>query len=113
MTCKLDLVMPFIDPEKLPWDYQELVDIVGLELTLKIADRVGKTYLYMESLDNILMPAKREYVLEQRKKTLRGEADLNVRQIARDLDLSQETIYDMLRNKKDEDKSGWKQEELI
>lgn len=110
MTCKLELLLPYIDPVKLPWDYRELVEIVGLEKALEIADRCGKTHMYLESLDNILMPAKREYVEAQRK----GDQAINVRQIARDLDLSQETVYDMLRPKRDEeDKSGWRQEELL
>jgi hypothetical protein len=113
MTLKLDLLLPYIDPETLPWDYRELVEIVGLEKTLEIAARVGKTHMYMESLDNILLPAKREYVLDQRKKTLRGGADLNVRQIARDMDLSQETVYAMFRQKDETKDAGWKQESLI
>lgn len=109
---KIELLLKYIDPLKLPWDYRELNEIVGLEQTLQVAARVGGTHMYMEKLDTILMPAKREYVLDQFKK---AEGQCNVRQIARDIDLSQETVYEILRhrNSKDGDKSGWKQEELI
>lgn len=109
MSCKLELLLPYIDPAQLPWDYQELVKIVGLEKTLEIAARIGKTYVYLEGLDTILMPAKREYV-----ETLKRSPDpMNVRQIARDLDLSHVAVYEMLRPKRSEDKAGWQQDELL
>jgi Mor family transcriptional regulator len=109
---KIEYLLKYIDPEQLPWDYQELLQIVGLEKTMEIADRVGGTHLYMEKLDTILMPAKRAYVLDQFKK---AEGQCNVRQIARDIDLSQETVYEILRhrNSKESDKLRWKQEALI
>lgn len=114
MTCKLDLLLPFIDSDKLPWDYQELIRIVGLEKTLEIADRIGGTHIYMEKLDTILMPAKRDYIMEERRKTLRGGADLNVRMVARDMDISQAIVYEMLKpDRSNEEKDGWKQETLI
>lgn len=102
-----------IDPEKLPFDYQELIEIVGLEKTLEIAERVGGTYIYMEKIENVLLPAKRAYILRQCSAS--SDEQINVRRLARDTDLCMETVYDILRRRhaKDADKSGWKQEVLI
>lgn len=106
-------LLKYIDPTKLPWDYQELIDIVGLEKTLEIAARCGGTHVYLEKLDTILMPAKRAYVLA--RFSGENEEPFHVRQVARDINLSQETVYEMLRkrNRKDGEDDGWKQEELI
>jgi len=106
-------IIDHIDPAKLPFDYQELIEIVGLEKTLEIAERVGGTYMYMEKIENVLMPAKRAYVLQQCSSA--NDDQVNIRKIARDTDLSLETVYDILRKRhsKEVDKSGWKQESLV
>lgn len=106
-------IIDHIDPEKLPFDYQELIEIVGLEKTLEIAERVGGTYLYMDKIETVLMPAKRAYILRQCSSATDDE--INIRRLARDVDLSMETVYDILRkrNSKEVDKSGWKQESLV
>lgn len=110
---KYDKLLTYIDPDKLPWDYRELVEIVGLEKTLEIASRCGGTHVYLEKIDTLLLPFKRAYVLDQFNSHTEGT--FNVRQIARDMNLSQETVYEFLRqrNAKDGDKSGWKQEEIF
>jgi len=109
---KIDVLMKYIDAEKLPWDYREYVELVGLEKTLEIAARVGGTHVYMEKLSTILLPAKRAYIIDAFNKS---KGALNVRQVARDIDLSQETVYEILRHRNDKpgDKSGWQQESLI
>ena len=112
MAIKLELVKPYIDPEKLPYDYQALCEIVGLEKTLAVADEHGGTSMYLEKLQTILMPFIRLYVIDQFKQS---EGPLNVRRVAREMGISQETVYEILRNRhgKGEDKSGWQQEALI
>lgn len=109
---KIEKLVKYIDPEKLPWDYQEYVELVGLEKTLEIAARVGGTHVYMEKLSSIMMPFIRQYVIDEFN---RSEGPLNVRLVARDMGISQETVYDILRhrNDKDQEKNGWKQEALI
>lgn len=112
---KLDKLFKYIDPEKLPWDYRELCDIVGLEQTLAVAARVGGTHMYMEKIDTILMPFIRAYVLDEFNQARHKKEKLNVREVARDMNVSQETVYDILRHRHDPDteKPGWKQEVLI
>lgn len=114
MGDSLQKLLEYIDPEKLPWDYRELIEIVGLEKTLEIASRCGGTYVYLEKLETILMPAKRAYILDQFKQHSNGP--FNVRQVARDIDLSHEMVYQILRKrhaKEVEEDDGWKQEKLI
>lgn len=112
---KLEKLIAHIDPEKLPWDYRELVEIVGLEKTLEIAARVGGTHIYMEKIDTLLMPSIRAYVLDEFTKARHAKQKMNIREVARDMDVSQETVYDILRHRHDPDteKPGWKQEALI
>lgn len=112
---KLEKLLEYIDPEKLPWDYQEFVGLVGLEKTLEIAKRVGGTHIYMEKLESILSPFIRAYAIEKFHEARRAGEKLNVREVARDMDVSQETIYEIIRTRHavPGDKSGWQQESLI
>lgn len=106
--------LDYLDPATLPWDYQELVRIVGLEKTLEIAARCGGTPIYMEQIDTILMPAKKAYILACHAAAT-PENPFNARKVARDADVCMDTVYEVLRkrNGKTIDQSAWQQESLL
>lgn len=95
-----------LDPETdLNDHYQEVVAVIGLEATLKLAAAFPSIPVYLANPHYILKQVKVRYVLKHGKR-------LTPRRLALDTGFSERMIYKLLEEK-DGVENGWKQESLI
>lgn len=85
-----------IKPEELPEQYQEMVEVIGLENTMLLVQKFGKTGFYFRGLDALIEKKKKEYV---RKKHDGSRA--SILKLARETDYSERWIYVILGEKDD------------
>ena len=84
--------------DSLPEFYQDLAEIIGLENTLKAAQKLGGLVYYFPKLDKIL--------LEKRDALIKNEFNgINYRDLARKYELSERQIREIIRNKPSEKQS--------
>ncbi|RJQ22014.1 MAG: hypothetical protein C4560_03035 [Nitrospiraceae bacterium] len=51
-----------LKPEELPPHYQEMVSIIGLEATMKLAEHFSKQPFYFTGLDELVRKKKEDYI---------------------------------------------------
>lgn len=90
----------YIKPEQLPEDYQLIVDAIGLENTIKLAQALPSVYMYLKSPDKLFKPAKIEYILHQHANASPAKP-FNPRRVALDTGLSIREVYDIIENRKE------------
>jgi len=94
-----------LDPETdLNEHYREVVDVIGLEATLKLAAAFPSIPVYLANPHYILKQVKIRYVMKHAK-------TLTPRRLALNTGFSERMIYKLIEDKDDE--GGWKQESLI
>jgi hypothetical protein len=101
--------LDYIRTDQLPEDYQLLVRIIGLELTIKVAQQLPKVHLYFKSPEKLFLPAKEKYVLDRWSKN----KGLDRRSLALETGLSERHVYDLIATEKEKSQPGWKQETLL
>lgn len=97
--------LEFLTIEALPERYQEVALAIGIEAMVKLAEAFPGVPIYMKQPDKILFPAKRAYILAK-------FTGANHRRLALETGLPLATVYDILKDEREE-KHGWKQEALI
>lgn len=90
----------YIKPEQLPEDYQLIVNAIGLENTIKLAQALPSVYIYLKSPDKLFKPAKIQFVLDNHTKSC-PEKPFNPRRMALETGLSIREIYDIIENRKE------------
>jgi hypothetical protein len=95
----------YIKPDQLPEDYQLIVDAIGLENTIKLAQALPMVYVYLKSPDKLFKPAKIQYVLHSYKQS-GPENPFNHRRIAIETGLSIREIYEIIENRKEASKQS-------
>ena len=88
-----------IDAEQLPEDYQIIVEAIGLENTIKLAQALPSVYFYLKSPDKLFKPAKIKYILESYKKA-GPDKPFNPRRMALETGLSIREVYDIIKGRK-------------
>jgi hypothetical protein len=88
-----------IKAEQLPEDYQIIVDAIGLENTIKLAQTLPSVYIYLKSPDKLFKPAKIKYILESYKKS-GPDKPFNPRRMALETGLSIREVYDIIKDRK-------------
>lgn len=89
-----------IKAEQLPEDYQIIVDAIGLENTIKLAQALPSVYIYLKSPNKLFKPAKIQYVLKCFAEAGPGNP-FNPRRMALETGLSIREIYDIVENRKE------------
>lgn len=100
--------LDYISVEQLPEDYQLLARIIGLELTIRVAEALPKVHLYFKSPERLFLPAKEAYA----RARLVQFPGIDRRRLALEAGLSERHIYDMVAEEK-EKKQGLKQDSLF
>ena len=90
----------YISVEQLPEDYQLIVQAIGLDNAIKLAQALPSIYIYLSSPDKLFKPAKIKYVLE-RYANASPEVPFNHRRIALETGLSVREIYDIIAERKE------------
>ena len=85
--------------EDLPEHYQEVIGLIGLEATLKLAETYPGVPLYFAQVRILLLPAKKAYI----RANFTGA---NHRRLALDTGLRLAAIYEILAEKKEAEKQG-------
>lgn len=97
--------LDYVQAEQLPEDYQLLARIIGLDLTIKVAEQLKSVHLYLKSPDKLFLPAKTAYVLDRHKNAGPGDP-FNHRRIALETGLSERHIYDIIADSYERAKQG-------
>ena len=90
----------YIKADQLPEDYQLIVDAIGLENTIKLAQALPSVYIYLKSPDKLFKPAKIKYVLDCYAQAC-PDNPFNPRRMALETGLSIREIYDIIENRKE------------
>jgi Mor family transcriptional regulator len=86
-----------LDPEKdLTEHYREVVEVIGLENTIKLAEAFPSMSIYLKNPNKLLLPVKIRYVRKHFNKH-------NHRKLARITGLSERYIYKLVEKKETED----------
>lgn len=85
--------------EQLPEFYQLVIETIGLEATIKLAQRCKGKPIYLMDPDRLLMPAKRTYI----HKHFSGG---NHYALAFDCNLSLSEVYKILAEKREKSRQG-------
>lgn len=100
----INRLLPYLKKDDLPERYQEVVDVIGVEATIRLSVAFPGVPLYFKHVDRILFPAKRAYVLEH----FTGS---NHRRLALETGLPLPTIYDILKPRHEQ--PDWEQGTLL
>lgn len=81
--------LEYLKTEELPEQYQEVIRVIGLDATLKLAEAFPGVPLYFKSVNRLLLPAKKAFI--------RANFDGgNHRRLALDTGLPLATVYEIL-----------------
>lgn len=97
--------LEYLQVDQLPEHYQDVVAVIGIEATVKLAEAFPGVPLYFKQVSRLLYPAKRAYILAK-------STGANQRRLALDTGLPLASVYEILKADHDE-KHGWKQESLV
>ena len=97
--------LEYLQVEQLPEHYQDVVAVIGIDATVKLAEAFPGVPLYFKHVGRLLYPAKRAYIVD-------NFSGANHRRLALDTGLPLATVYDILKADS-EGKNAWKQEELL
>jgi hypothetical protein len=89
----------YITAEKLPEDYQLMVDAIGLDNTIKLAHALPSIPIYLISPKKLFKTAKEEFIRE-RYANASPDHPFNHRRIALETGLSIREVYDILAARK-------------
>lgn len=89
--------LAYLKTEELPEHYQDVIETIGLEATMKLAERFPGVPLYFKQVRNMLLPAKKAYIRDK----FDGR---NHRQLALDTGIRLAMVYEILAEKEQEDK---------
>ena len=81
--------------EDLPEQYHEMVDLIGIENTLKLAEKFPKQPFYFIGLEGVIEKKKKEYI----HKNFNGH---NHKELARATGYSLRWVYEILKGEKDD-----------
>lgn len=105
MTIDHTKYLEYLQIEQLPEHYQDVVAVIGIAATVRLAEAFPGVPLYFKAVGRLLYPAKRAYIIA-------NFSGGNHRRLALDTGLPLPTVYEILKADR-EGKNGWKQEELI
>jgi hypothetical protein len=97
--------LDYLQIEQLPEHYQDVVAVIGIDATVKLAEAFPGVPLYFKQVHRLLFPAKRAYIVD-------NFTGANHRRLALDTGLPLPTVYEVLKADR-EGKNGWKQDVLI
>lgn len=97
--------LQYLQVEELPEHYQDVIAVIGIDATVKLAQAFPGVPLYFKHVDRLLFPAKQAYIISK-------FTGANQRRLALDTGLTLKTVYEILKADQEE-KHGWKQEALI
>ena len=97
--------LEYLQVEALPEHYQDVVAVIGVNATVKLAEAFPGVPLYFKQVHRLLYPAKKAYILAK-------FTGANHRRLALDTGLPLATVYELLKADQEE-KHGWKQESLV
>ena len=95
----------YLQVDALPEHYQDVVAVIGIDATVKLAEAFPGVPLYFKQVARLLAPAKKAYILDK-------FTGANHRRLALDTSLPLASVYEIIKADHDE-KHGWKQEALI
>lgn len=79
--------------------YHELIDLIGLEKTIEVAQRFRKQSIYFGNIDRIEGQLKRRYIIERFAVLVREMDPPRVyTHLARETGFAVPTVYDIVRN---------------
>jgi Mor family transcriptional regulator len=81
-----------ISIEELPESYQAVAEIIGKDSTLKLAHHLGGAAFYYRKIDAMLLYKRDELIRQE----FNG---INTRELARDYDLSERQVRNILQSK--------------
>jgi len=81
--------------EDLPERYREMADLIGVDNTLKLAEKYPKQGFYFIGLQKVIIDKKAEYI----RKNFNGA---NHKDLARATGYSERWVYEILKGSKDE-----------
>lgn len=97
--------LEYLQVEQLPEHYQDVVAVIGIDATVKLAEAFPGVPLYFKQVHRLLYPAKKAYILAR-------FSGANQRRLALDTGLPLATVYEVLKEDQ-EARHGWKQGALI
>ncbi|MEA5113037.1 MAG: Mor transcription activator family protein [Geobacteraceae bacterium] len=81
--------LEYLKIEELPEQYQDIIRVIGLDATLKLAQAFPGVPLYFKQVSRLLLPAKKAFI--------RANFDGgNHRRLALDTELPLATVYEIL-----------------
>ncbi|BCS55176.1 hypothetical protein [Geobacter sp. SVR] len=92
--------LDYIHIEQLPEDYQLLVRIIGLDLTIKVAFQLPKVHLYFKSPEKLFLPAKEKYIRD----TIAKYPGTDRRRLALETGLSERHVYTVVSESQEREK---------
>ncbi len=84
-----------ITAKDLPAQYHEMVELIGVENTLKLAEKYPKQPFYFIGLETVMEKKKKDYI----RKKFNGS---NHKELARATGYSERWVYDILKGEKDD-----------
>lgn len=97
--------LEYLQVEALPENYQDIIAVIGIDATVKLAQAFPGVPLYFKHVDRLLLPAKKAYIIA-------NSTGANQRRLALDTSLPLASVYEILKAEHEE-KHGWKQESLV
>lgn len=97
--------LEYLQVEALPEHYQDVIAVIGIGNTVKMAEAFPGVPLYFKQVARLLFPAKKAYILDK-------FTGANHRRLALDTGLPLATVYEVIKADHEE-KHGWKQESLV
>jgi len=95
----------YLQVEELPEHYQDVVAVIGIDATVKLAEAFPGVPLYFKQVTRLLFPAKKAYILDK-------STGANQRRLALDTGLPLASVYEILKADHEE-KHAWKQDTLV
>lgn len=89
--------LEYLKTEDLSEHYQDVINVIGLENVIKLAEAFPGVPLYFKGVRNLLLPAKKAYI----RANFTGA---NQRRLALDTGLALATVYEILRDNSEESK---------
>lgn len=105
MNDQHEKYLEYLQVEALPEHYQDVVAVIGIDATVKLAQAFPGVPLYFKHVDRLLLPAKKAYILAK-------STGANQRRLALETGLPLSSVYEILKADHEE-KHGWKQESLV
>lgn len=91
--------LKLLNIEHLPEHYQDVAEVIGLENTIKLAEKLHGAPIYFKNPEKLFLPVKVRYIREN----FNG---CNHRRLALATGLTERYVYQVLERKEEEGKQG-------